>query len=142
GHPGPSALRWGIRQHGRRDPAARVPGVRAPGRRLTVVAYGALKTELVLEPVTGKALPVLQGEVLRMVQEDGEQCVDLNAFNLHDYKECMSISSTRSAIGFRIGKGDLIWTIHSRDRPMYLILELSEYCVTDLLGGRCRAASM
>jgi uncharacterized protein YcgI (DUF1989 family) len=107
-----------------------------------MVAYGALQTDLVLQPVSGKALPVLQGEVLRLVQEEGEQCVDLNAFNLHDYKECMSISATRSAIGFRIGKGDLIWTIHSRDRPMYLILELSEHCVTDLLGGRCRAGSM
>src|SRR5205085_2893567 len=128
--------------HRRRDHPARLPGVRAAGGRLAMVDYGALKTDLVLQPVSGKALPVLQGEVLRMVQEEGEQCVDLNAFNLNDYKECMSISSTRSAIGFRIGKGDLIWTIHSRDRPMYLILELSEYCVTDLLGGRCRAASM
>ena len=103
--------------------------------------YGALHTDLLLEPVTGKALPVRRGEVLRLVQVEGEQCVDLNAFNLHDYKECMSISSTRSANGFRIARGDLIWTIHSRDRPMYLVLELSEHCVTDLLGGRCRAAS-
>ena len=107
-----------------------------------MVAYGELKTDFVLEPVTAKALPVLRGEVLRLLQIDGEQCVDLNGFNLHDYKECMSISSTRSANGFRIAKGDLIWTIHSRDRPMYLVLELSEHCVTDLLGGRCRAGSL
>jgi uncharacterized protein YcgI (DUF1989 family) len=105
------------------------------------VQYGALQADLVLQPVTGKALPVLRGEVLRLVQTEGEQCVDLNAFNLHDYKECMSISSTRSANGFRLALDDLIWTIHSRDRPMYQVLALSEHCVTDLLGGRCRAAS-
>ena len=105
-----------------------------------MVPYGPLKTELVLRPVSGKALPVMRGQVLRIIQEEGEQCVDFNAFNLHDYKEYMGVSNTRSRNAFRVKKGDLIWTVSSRDRPMFQILEMPETCKTDLLGGRCRAS--
>jgi len=103
--------------------------------------YGALKEELVLQPVSGKALPVLRGEVLRIFQEEGEQCVDFNAFNLHDYKEYMGASNTRSRQKFRLKQGDMVWTVSSRDRPMYLILEMPASCVTDILGGRCKASN-
>ncbi len=102
--------------------------------------YGAKREDIILPPVSGKALPVYRGEVLRIIQVEGEQCVDFNAFNLHDYKEYMSTSNTRRAHGFRVKKGDLIWSVHSRDRPMFSILEMSDSCVTDLLGGRCKAS--
>ena len=105
-----------------------------------MLRYGSLKTEVVLQPVSGRALPVLRGEVLRIIQEEGEQCVDFNAFNLHDYKEYMGVSNTRSRNAFRVKKGDIILTVSSRDRPMFLILEMPETCKTDLLGGRCRAS--
>ena len=104
-------------------------------------SYGTLKEEHVLQPVSGKALPVLRGEVLRIIQEEGEQCVDFNAFNLHDYKEYMGISNTRSRQKFRLKKGDMVWTVSPRDRPMYLILEMPATCVTDVLGGRCKASN-
>jgi uncharacterized protein len=106
-----------------------------------MASYGKLKEEIVLQPVSGKAVPVLRGQVLRITQEEGEQCVDFNAFNLHDYKEYMGVSNTRSRNKFRVKKGDMIWTVSSRDRPMYLILEMPETCVTDLLGGRCKASN-
>lgn len=106
-----------------------------------MASYGMLQEEIVLQPVSGKALPVLRGQVLRIIQEEGEQCVDFNAFNLHDYKEYMGVSNTRSRYKFRVKKGDMIWTVSSRDRPMYLILEMPETCVTDLLGGRCKASN-
>ena len=104
-----------------------------------MLEHGALKTDIVLQPVSGKALPVLRGEVLRIIQEEGEQCVDFNAFNLHDYKEYLGVSNTRSRNAFRVKKGDLVLSAASRDRPMFLILEMAETCRTDLLGGRCRA---
>jgi len=104
-----------------------------------VLHYGPLKTEIVLQPVSGKALPVLRGEVLRIIQEEGGQCVDFNAFNLHDYKEFLGVSNTRSRNAFRVKKGDIVWSVSSRDRPMFLITEMPETCRTDLLGGRCRA---
>ena len=43
--------------------------------------------QYVLEPTTGKAIPVLRGQVLRIKQVGKGQCLDFNAFNLHDYKE-------------------------------------------------------
>jgi Domain of unknown function (DUF1989) len=49
--------------------------------------YGPKRLELTLQPVTGKAVPVMRGEVLRIEQLVGGTCVDFNAFNLHDYKE-------------------------------------------------------
>ena len=93
-----------------------------------MLQYGPLKADVVLQPVSGKALPVLRGEALRIIQEEGEQCVDFNAFNLHDYKEYLGISNTRSRNAFRVKKGDIIWSVSSRDRPMFLILEISETC--------------
>lgn len=99
---------------------------------------GPKQVDITLEPVTGKALPVYKGQVLRIIQVEGEQCVDFNAFNLHDYKEHMSVGADRSR-GFRLRKGDIIWSIQSRNRPMYYILEMPGTCVTDTLGGRCNA---
>jgi len=99
--------------------------------------YGTKRVDLILEPVTGKALPVYRGEVLRMVQVDCQQCVDFNAYSLYDYKEFMEASNTRGHHGFRPTKGDFLWTQHSRNRPMYAILEMPPSCVTDLArGGR------
>jgi uncharacterized protein YcgI (DUF1989 family) len=104
-----------------------------------MIQYGPKREDITLQPVSGKALPVYRGEVLRIIQVGGEQCVDFNAFNLHDYKECLGVSNTRSFHGFRPKKGDIAWSTHSRNRPMYVILEMPESCVTDLLGGRCKA---
>ena len=103
--------------------------------------YGPKREDIILQPVSGKALPVYMGEVLRIIQVDGGQCVDFNAFNLHDYKEYLGVSNTRSYHGFRPKKGDIVWSVHSRNRPMYIILEMPETCHTDLLGGRCKAGN-
>jgi len=105
-----------------------------------MASYGPKREDITLEPVSGKALPVYRAEVLRIIQVEGEQCVDFNAFNLRDYKEYLGVSNTRSYHGFRPKKGDIVWSVHSRNRPMYAILEMPETCVTDLLGGRCKAA--
>jgi uncharacterized protein YcgI (DUF1989 family) len=104
--------------------------------------YGTKRTDIILQPVTGKALPVYRGEVLRIVQIEGQQCVDFNAYNLHDYKEFLEASNTRGHHGFRPRKGDLLWSQYSRNRPMYAILEMPPTCVTDVArGGRCTAST-
>ena len=105
-----------------------------------MTAYGPMREDVTLPPVSGKALPVYRGEVLRIVQVEGGQCVDFNAFNLHDYKEYLGVSNTRSYYGFRPEQGDLVWSVHSRNRPIYAILEMPETCASDLLGGRCKAS--
>lgn len=102
--------------------------------------YGSIREDLTLQPVSGKGLPVYGGEVLRIIQVEGEQCVDFNAFNLNDYKEFMSASNTRAYHGFRPKQGDMLWSVHSRNRPMYLILEMKETCFANPIGGRCKAS--
>ena len=45
----------------------------------------------------------IAGEVMRIIQVEGEQCVDFNCFNLRDYKERMSVGHMRLQ-GFRVRK--------------------------------------
>jgi uncharacterized protein YcgI (DUF1989 family) len=100
--------------------------------------YGKQRFKLIIEPVSGKAVPVYMGEVLRITLIEGAQCVDFNCFNLHDYKERMSVGHSRLQ-GFRLRKGNVLMSIPNRYNPMMAILEMPETCVTDLLGARCWA---
>jgi uncharacterized protein len=100
-------------------------------------AYGRKRLEITLEPVTGKAVPVHRGEVLRIEQEVGGTCVDFNAFNLHDYKEFLDCGFTRSFQSFDPRRGEFIWTNAPRGRPMFAILEIADTCELDIAGHRC-----
>lgn len=93
----------------------------------------------VLEPIMGKAIPVALGETLRIIQLQGEQCVDFNAFNIDDYKEHLSVPESRRQ-GFRLRQGDVLFSNPPRYRPMFEIVTMSEACVTDTLDARCHAA--
>lgn len=99
---------------------------------------GQVRIDQVLEPVSGQALPVLKGETLRITQIEGGQCVDFNAFNLHDYKERMSVGHSRQA-GLRLVEGDVLLSNPPRHRPMVWLSHLADSCVTDTLGARCDA---
>lgn len=99
-------------------------------------ALGASRLDITLQPVSGMAIPVNRGEVLRLEQLEGEQCVDFNCFNLHDYKEQMSAGHMRRE-GFRVRAGRFIWSNPPRFRPMMKVLRMSEVCSTDLLAPRC-----
>ncbi len=102
-----------------------------------MASYGKPRYELILQPVSGKAVPVYKGEVLRLTLLEGPECVDFNCFNLHDYKEHMSVGHSRSR--FRLKKGDVVFSNPPRFNPMLAIKEMSETCLTDLLGARCNA---
>ena len=80
------------------------------------------------------------GEVLRITQVEGEQCVDFNCFNLHDYKERMSVGHMRVQ-GIRMREGHIAVSAPPRYRPMLAIIHMAETCITDLLGARCDATS-
>jgi uncharacterized protein YcgI (DUF1989 family) len=99
--------------------------------------YGARRWETRLEPVTGKAVPVRRGEVLRIEQLEGGTCVDFNAFNLHDHKEFLDCGFTRSFQSFDPRRGEFIWTNAPRGRPMFAILEIADTCELDIVGHRC-----
>lgn len=102
--------------------------------------YGKARFEETLQPVSGRAVPVYKGEVLRITQVGAEQCVDFNCFNLHDYKERMSAADMREQ-GFRPKEGHVIVSAPPRYRPMMAVLRMADTCVTDLLGARCDATS-
>ena len=74
-----------------------------------MIEYGNVREKLTLQPVSGKAIPMRRGEVLRIRQTLGEQCVDLNSFNMDDYKEYMDVSICRPFHGFRLKKNDIIF---------------------------------
>lgn len=98
---------------------------------------GPSRFERRIEPISGKAVPVRRGEVLRIEQLGGETCVDFNAFNLHDYKEALDCGFTRSSQSFDPRRGEFVWTNAPRGRPMFAILEMPETCELDITGHRC-----
>ena len=98
--------------------------------------YGKPRFDLTLQPVSGVAVPVYKGEVLRIAQVEGGQCVDFNCYNLHDYKEHMSVGPSA---GFRKVKGDVVMTRHPWACPMLAILEMPDTCVTDVIAPGCSA---
>ena len=98
----------------------------------------AIAVDLIMEPVTGKAVPVYRGEVLRISQVVGGQCVDFNAYNLHDYKEWLDNGFNRMT-SLETGQGTIIWSGCSRARPMYAILKMAETCDQFYAGFRCHA---
>jgi uncharacterized protein len=105
---------------------------------VSAARYGKERLGIVFQPVEGRALPMQMGEVLRITQVGNGQCVDFNCFNLHDYKEQMSVGFTRMH-SFRPKKGDYLWSNPPRNNPMMAILEMPSSCVTDTLHARCNA---
>ena len=98
--------------------------------------YGKPRFDLTLQPVSGKAVPVYKGEVLRIKQVEGGQCVDFNCYNLHNYKEHMFVGPFA---GFRKVKGDVVVTSPPQNRPMLAILQMPQSCVTDVIAPGCSA---
>jgi len=97
-----------------------------------------LRWEHRLEPGTGKAVEVHTGQIVRIEQIDGNQCADLNVFNLHDYREVMHVGRTRTLHGIHPGQGDLLWSAPPRERAMMLILT-DTAGLNDTLFPRCSA---
>jgi uncharacterized protein len=104
-------------------------------------ARAECRLELTLQPVSGRALPLRKGEVLRISQIDGGQAVGFNCFNLNDYKEYMSVGHIRRE-DFRLTPGRFIWSNPPRYRPMMKVLGLSKTCVTDVLVSPANAVEI
>jgi uncharacterized protein YcgI (DUF1989 family) len=95
-------------------------------------------SEWTMQPGTGKAVELRAGQILRIAQIDGGQCVDFNCFNLHDYKEFMHCGRTRTVHGFHPSKGTFLWSAPPRERAMMFILD-DTYGRNDVLFPRCSA---
>lgn len=94
--------------------------------------------ETVLEPGTGKAFEVRAGQVLRVEQITGDQCVDLNVFNLHDYREFMHVGRTRTLHGTNPSTGSFLWSAPPRERAL-MYLQTDTAGINDTLFPRCSA---
>lgn len=115
------------------------PGVGSqPPPSLDDAGLGESRARFRFDPVSGKAIPMRRGEVLRIEQLSGGQCVDFNAFNLHDYKEYMSIGHSRRQ-GLHLSQGDVLLTNSPRLRPMFVLARVPETCVIDTIAARCTA---
>ncbi len=97
-----------------------------------------LISEEILAPGTGKAIELLKGQVLRIEQVEGGQCVDFNAFNLHDYKEFMHCGRTRTVHGFNPSAGTFLWSAPPRENAMLYFLA-DTVGRNDVLFPRCSA---
>lgn len=98
----------------------------------------AILSEWTMEPGTGKAIELFAGQILRIEQVEGLQCVDFNCFNLHDYKEFMHCGRTRTVHGFNPSKGTFMWSAPPRERALLYILE-DTVGRNDVLFPRCSA---
>ena len=97
-----------------------------------------LLASVVLEPGTGKAFELLAGQVMRIEQIEGNQCVDFNCFNLHDYKEFMHCGRTRTLHGINPTEGSFMWSAPPRERAMAYILR-DTVGRNDVMFPRCSA---
>jgi len=75
-----------------------------------------------LEPQTGTAFELTKGQLLRVIDLEGEQVADLIAFNRADQAEWLSSGrSIDYANRIYLTKGDLLYS--NRSRPMFTIVE-------------------
>ncbi|MDQ1174103.1 uncharacterized protein YcgI (DUF1989 family) [Microbacterium testaceum] len=79
------------------------------------------------------------GQILRVSQVSGDQCADLNVFNLHDYREAMHVGRTRTLHGIHPDQGSFLWSAPPRERAMMYLLT-DDAGLNDTLFPRCSAA--
>jgi uncharacterized protein YcgI (DUF1989 family) len=104
----------------------------------TLVEGRELLQTMVLEPGTGKAFELKAGQIMRIEQIEGNQCVDFNCFNLNDYREFMHCGRTRTLHGINPTEGDFMWSAPPRERAMVYILKDTVKC-NDTMFPRCSA---
>jgi hypothetical protein len=124
-----------LREHGQAAPPRAAP---EPPSLEGLSTERTLVWEHVMQPGTGKAVEMTAGQVLRIEQVEGGQCVDFNCFNLHDYKEFMHCGRIRTVHGLNPGPGDFLWSAPPRERAMMFLLEDTVRC-NDVMFPRCSA---
>lgn len=108
---------------------------------MTPLKPGRRRFEVRLEPVSGRAVRVRKGEILRITQVEGGQRVDFNCFNIDDHKEVLSVGHMRRE-DFHPAAGQFLWSKPPRFRPMMQIVSVPRGCVLDALAPRCSATQI
>jgi uncharacterized protein len=96
-----------------------------------------LVDEFVVPIRSGRAWPVLAGQLCRIVVIEGPQVADFNAWNLHNPREHFWASRTKQLQASHVTTFDRLWSTLPYMRPMLTITnDTIEYGV-DEDGGRC-----
>ena len=96
------------------DPADR-PAAVVPTRPVALV-------DGLVAPGSAAALELRRGDVVRVEQLVGGQCVDLVAWASDDARERLSASRTRSIAGVSPGLGDSLWSGPPYERPLLALI--------------------
>jgi uncharacterized protein YcgI (DUF1989 family) len=110
--------------------APRTPPERRPPVGMTLAEAFTIPKE------TGKGFEVRAGQLLRIVEIEGPQTCDFNAFVLPDLKERFSAGRTRFFTGCHPRKGDSLWSNPPHERPLFTIVE-DTVGENDVLFPRC-----
>lgn len=102
-------------------------------------AYGSIREDFIVTPISGKAFPVRKGEVYRIVQTEGGQCVDVNAWALADRREFMDTSIMRRQ-GIHTPKNGFLVSNSPYNRLLMKIIEMAPNNKADVLMHRCSRA--
>jgi uncharacterized protein YcgI (DUF1989 family) len=73
-------------------------------------------------PGSAAALELQRGDVVRIEQLVGGQCVDLVAWSLTDARERISAAGTRAIAGISPGVGDALWSGPPYERPLLALI--------------------
>jgi uncharacterized protein len=76
----------------------------------------------VIPKETGKAFVVQAGQILRVIDVEGSQVADFNAFNRHDPREMFWSGRTRILEGAHLTVGHQLWSTPPRMRPLFTII--------------------
>lgn len=75
-----------------------------------------------VQPGSAMALELQRGDVVRIEQLAGGQCVDLVAWSLADARERLSAGRTRTITGVSPGVGDTLWSGPPDERPLLAVI--------------------
>jgi len=82
-----------------------------------------LRRELVIPKETGKAFLLKRGQILRVIDIEGPQVADFNAFNREDPREMFWSGRTRLLQKAHLTVGHQLWSTPPKMRPMFTIIE-------------------
>ncbi len=107
------------------------------GRIAEATGQRKLVEQIVVPIRSGRAWPVRQGQVCRLVAIEGPQVADFNAWNLNNPRERFWAARSRQFQGAHVTTGDRLWSCLPYLRPMLTISNDTLPTTPTPNGGRC-----
>ena len=107
------------------------------GRLARETAKRTLREQFTVPIRSGKAWPVLAGQLCRIVMIEGPQVADFNCWNLHNPRERFWAARTKQLQSSHVTTYDRLWSTLPYLRPMLTITNDTIAYGVDEDGGRC-----